>query len=114
MITYLNLPDDFYSSSPIQSNSKSKSVTVKAKSFNEEIRRINPTFLIIDIEGGEYELSQYADFYNVKKILVEVHPHVIGSEKVELFKNKLTQSGFQIDNKLSTGDIWFLEREKLT
>jgi len=37
------------------------------------VQKINPTFLIIDIEGGEDELLKYADFHNVRKLIIELH-----------------------------------------
>lgn len=104
------IDNDFYSSSTIAKNSKSKCVTVPTKSFNQELQKINPTFLIIDIEGGEYELSKYANFDNVQKILMEVHPNILGQEKLDSVKLKLVESGFKFNQNLSSNTIWFLEK----
>lgn len=103
--------ENFWSSSIIQRSSEFKPIQVPVKPFNEEIQRINPTFLIIDIEGGEYELMQYANLHNVKKILIELHERVIGHEKVKFVKDKLAGLGFQVNKKISTLEELFLERE---
>lgn len=100
----------FWTSSTIQQSRKAKAIRVPVKSFNQEVQKLNPSFLIIDIEGGEYELSQYGDFYNVQKILVEVHEAVIGRDKVEAFKSKLAQLGFQLNERLSTESVLFFQR----
>ncbi|AFY40741.1 methyltransferase FkbM family [Nostoc sp. PCC 7107] len=105
---------NFWSSSIIPWNEGAKPITVAVKSFNQEIRKINPSFLIIDIEGGEYDLLKYADFYNVKKLVIEIHPKAIGQDKAIFVKSKLAEMGFQINHKLSKNsgilEELFLER----
>jgi FkbM family methyltransferase len=106
---YLNR--DFWTSSVvIQNEQDARRIKIPVKSFNQEVQRINPTFLIIDIEGGEYDLVQYANFHNVKKILIEIHHTVLGLEKANFVKMKLKESGFQINEKYSYSQEFFLER----
>lgn len=101
---------DFWTSSAVRHGDDVRKIKIPMKSFDQEIQRINPTFLIIDIEGGEYDLVQYANFHNVKKILIEIHPNILGVEKANFVKNKLKESGFQINEKLSCVQEFFLER----
>lgn len=100
----------FWASSTIRRTSNAKAIQVLVKDFNLEIRRINPSFLIIDIEGGEYNLFEFADLYNVKKIVIELHEKLIGKEKVECVKQRLMQAGFKVNEKKSIRDELFLER----
>jgi len=102
--------ENFWSSSGIQRSPKAKAIQVPVKSFNQEVRRINPTFLSIDIEGGEYDLMQHADFYNVQRIVIELHERVIGHDKVEFVKEKLAQAGFQVNEVMSEKEQLFLQR----
>ena len=53
--------------------------------------------LICDIEGQEYELvMQEPDALgNAELIILEVHPHVIGEERVQALMSKLAQRGFK-------------------
>lgn len=90
---------NFWSSSIIPRSQDAKAITLSVKSFNEEIRRHNPTFLIIDIEGGEFELFKNADFLNVKKIMLELHNQVIGEEKAKFVKDRLLEAGFKMNEK---------------
>jgi hypothetical protein len=104
------LSGDFWSSSAVHHDKDGRKIKIPVKAFNQEIKRINPTFLIVDVEGGEYELLQYADFYNVKKLLIEVHPHILGWEKINLIKKKLADVGFLINEQVSGSQEFFLER----
>ncbi|MEA5580419.1 FkbM family methyltransferase [Nodularia harveyana UHCC-0300] len=100
----------FWSSSTIQRRPDDQVIQVPVVPFNEEIQRIDPTFLVIDIEGGEYELLQYANLHNVRKICIELHSNILGSEKTEVVKNKLAEQGFHIDPKQRYVNELFLSR----
>ncbi len=93
---------DFWTSSIISTRRSDRAVNVAVKSFNSELRRIDPTFLIIDIEGGEFELLKDADLGNVKKIAIEIHQNLLGIDKSEELKSKLVDSGFQIKKPMGS------------
>ncbi|OLP18237.1 hypothetical protein BST81_11810 [Leptolyngbya sp. 'hensonii'] len=99
-----------WSASIIQRDARFQPTQVPVKSFNQELERINPSFLIVDIEGGEYEFMQYARFNSVTKILMELHERVLGQEKIAAVKSQLLAAGFQIDPSQSDPDIIFLTR----
>lgn len=105
---YLN--KDFWASSTLPINQEYQVISIPVKSFNEEIFKINPTFLIIDIEGGEYELLKSANLYNVKKICLELHNDVLGEEKTNFILSKFADLGFVIDQNLSLSRELFLKR----
>ena len=56
----------------------------------------------MDIEGGEYELFQYIDFHNIKKIAIELHSRVISERKTNEVLQLLHDADFVIDHELST------------
>ncbi len=89
----------FWASSTIRRSPEDKEIKVPVASFNEEIRKINPSFLILDIEGGEYELFKSADFHNVKKIAMELHENLLGEEKTNFIKSRLTSAGFVLNER---------------
>jgi FkbM family methyltransferase len=101
---------NFWASSTIQRNSRNQAIKVPMKSFNQEVQRINPTFLLMDIEGGEYDLMQYADLHNIRKLQMELHRGFIGEEKANFVLSKLRESGFQVNQELSYKDNLLLER----
>ncbi|NEQ37076.1 MAG: FkbM family methyltransferase [Okeania sp. SIO3I5] len=92
-------------------NPSNKSIQVPVKSFNEEVYKINPTFLILDIEGGEYDLLQFADFHTIKKIVIELHPHFFGQEKLDFVISRLKDAGFNVNKKLSFTKQLLLQRD---
>jgi FkbM family methyltransferase len=71
-----------------------KTATVPVKPFNDEMVRIRPSFLIVDIEGGEYELFDYARFDTVRTIVIEMHPSVGGLRRSLALRRKLRRLGF--------------------
>lgn len=96
--------DSIWDSSDINYSQALRSIQVPMETFNEEIKKNNPSFLIIDIEGGEYELCQYADFHNVKKLSMELHEYIIGTEKANFVKSKLKEAGFKLNQQFSFGE----------
>ena len=86
--------NDFWASSIFNKAPGAKPITVPVISFNEKVREINPTFLLLDIEGGEYEFVKYADFHNIKKLMIEVHSWILTSEQIQFVKDMLTKVGF--------------------
>lgn len=95
------ISDNLWDSSKIKYNKNLQEIQVAVKSFNDEIKKINPSFLIMDIEGGEYDLCQYADFHNVKKLAMELHEDLIGTGNAEFVKSKLEANGFRLNQEFS-------------
>ena len=54
---------------------------VPAKPINAGIARIRPSMLIIDIEGGEFELFPEIDLLTIQKIVMKLHPSSAEREK---------------------------------
>lgn len=107
------LHKDFWMSSALPASSRSykQKININVKSLNQEIYNIKPTFLIIDIEGGEYDIFKYADLSNVKKICLELHNGVLGVEKTNIVLSKLSNWGFLIDDEVSFEKELFLRRD---
>jgi FkbM family methyltransferase len=99
--------DHFWSSSIFNKPQGAQPITVPVVSFNEKVRDINPTFLFLDIEGGEYEFVQYADFHNVKKLLIEIHGWVLSSEQIQFVNDRLIQQGFRLVEASGKEEFYF-------
>jgi FkbM family methyltransferase len=101
---------DFWASSA-QQTATSVIRKVPTRSLDDEIRRIRPTFLILDIEGGEYDLIRgIDDFQTIKKVSIELHESVIGPEKIDFIKRHLADAGFVIDPRYTVGWQLFASR----
>lgn len=72
-------------------------IRIPRRSLNDAIRRIDPTFLIMDIEGGERELFRFIDFHNIRKVALELHTEWIGRDEAEAIRRRLRDAGFAVD-----------------
>lgn len=90
-----NAAANIISSSAFERGVEGQTLTVKSEPFHEVIARHRPDVLIMDVEGGEYELLPNADLGPIRHILVELHPHIIGEQKVEEIKASLATAGFK-------------------
>lgn len=86
-------------------------VEVPVKELNEVIRTIQPSYLIMDIEGGEYEIFEAIDFQTITKIQFELHPDVLGPDKVSRMFKKLEDSNFIRDMSFASGDNYYFYKE---
>jgi FkbM family methyltransferase len=84
----------FQNSSSLATEAGMRPVTVPVRPLNAELARIRPTFLVIDIEGGEIELLAYADLTGVRKIMLEVHTALLGAGPVNALRRRLRRQGF--------------------
>jgi FkbM family methyltransferase len=92
---------NFWSSSTIKRHPKARPILVPMRRFNDELARLRPSFLIIDIEGGERDFIRYARLDGIRKICIELHPHVIGQESVAAVEAFFISHGFHEDLAVS-------------
>lgn len=105
-----HLEPEFWASSVHRTSETTDSVLVRQIDLNEELARVNPTFLVVDIEGGEGEFFDYARLDGVRKICVEMHPHVIGSARISALLGKLFDQGFVLDCAILRKNVMYLYR----
>ncbi|MEQ1592431.1 MAG: FkbM family methyltransferase [Thiobacillaceae bacterium] len=92
---------NFWSSSTIKRHPRAKPIQVPMKRFNDELTRLRPSFLIIDIEGGEQDFIHYARLDGLQKVCIELHPHVIGQAAVAEVEAFFIGQGFREDPAVS-------------
>lgn len=59
-------------------------------------------FLLMDIEGGEYDLIKTIDFHTIRKISTELHTYVLGQDRIDEIKAVMSGAGFVVDPSLSS------------
>lgn len=79
----------FSRSSVFDPGGETTPVEVPVLALAEELRNIGPSVLVLDIQGGEVELIEYADFSAVKKILIEFHPSMTGLGPIHRMRGNL-------------------------
>jgi hypothetical protein len=68
------------------------------EAFNEEVRSVKPSLLIIDIEGGEMELVPHMDLTGIRAIVIELHERVTGPEGAQTVRQSLMARGFRLED----------------
>lgn len=101
--------NDNFSSSSLHDRGGS-TITVPQKSFAAMLDRVRPTYLICDIEGGEVPLLTSIPLPGVRKICIELHPHIIGNHACSELMRKLLNEGFDFDLALSGRNVYFFHR----
>jgi len=103
-----HLENEFWASSAHRSGGRS--ITVRQLDRNTELARVKPSFLIVDIEGGEAEFFAGADLSRVRKICVETHPDVLGDRLLSEMVADLVAKGFALDFSLIRKNVFFFHR----
>ena len=88
----------------------SRQITVRGLSFKSimEMAGVDFNVMIIDVEGGEQFLPIASIPDGIKKILIEIHPEMIGARAAYTVLETLIKSGFQIQNR--NHNTWSLTR----
>lgn len=83
----------------IPSPNRKKSITVDTVNFRDELRRISPTVMKMDIEGAEYpilETLKPGDLRGLNSVFIEFHPDPKREERVGKFRAFLIEEGFEL------------------
>ena len=88
---------EFWASSTTARSAQAQAIKVPQRDLNAELKRLAPTFMIVDIEGGEADFFAYADLAGVRKICLETHPDVIGNDGISALFARLLAQGFLLD-----------------
>jgi FkbM family methyltransferase len=91
-------------------DSSTEMIKVSIEPLNEVIRHLKPTFLVMDIEGGEYEIVRLIEPLTIKKIQFELHPELLGDDKCNELFIILGKHGFEKDEYLSRHPNYFYQR----
>lgn len=103
-----HLDDDFWASSAHRAGGRA--ITVRQLDLNSELARVKPSFMIVDIEGGEAEFFASAELSTVRKICVETHPDVLGDRMLSEMFAGLVAKGFALDFSLIRKNVFFFHR----
>lgn len=97
----LNVGNEFWENSIVAGAGHTRTVRVPATTLAGLVQRLDyePTALIIDIEGAE----EFVDFRevpaSVRRIIVELHPQVIGHARTYRIVADLVNLGFQVESE---------------
>lgn len=105
------LEEHFWSSSTLQRSKDAQAIKVDGVNIDDVISEFSPNFLIIDIEGGEIDIVFSMNFETVNKVIMEIHPHVIGNGGAHKILHHLYGVGFIMDFNLSRDNVYYFYKE---
>lgn len=105
-----HIEPEFWASSTVRGSANANTIRVTQMDLNAELARVRPTFLIVDIEGGEIEFFETADLAGVRKICVETHPGIHANDALSGMLGRLIQQGFALDFTLMRKNVLYLSR----
>lgn len=104
------LHDAFWASSAEPGAGATRVVEVPVRPLNAQIERLQPTVLVMDIEGGEHALLPFMDLRPFERIVTELHERQLGRERTREMVERLYAAGFRIRRDLSAWEVVCLER----
>ncbi|NOU38251.1 MAG: FkbM family methyltransferase [Ferruginibacter sp.] len=97
--------------SSVSININNENIHLQKLNINEIISKIKPSFLIMDIEGGEYDIFKIINFQSIKKVQFELHPSILGEDKCEEIFTLLAKSKFEKVIDLEDGRNFYFEKK---
>jgi len=94
------LDKNVIASSAINRDEDHSETIVKSAKFNSILKEYCPDTVIIDVEGAEIFILDCKLLTSVKNLVVELHPHVVGQEKIDALLEKLEGFGFNIQRRI--------------
>jgi FkbM family methyltransferase len=91
----------FFSSSATAPHPESPGLDVPTLDVRAEFARLRPTFVLMDIEGGEGDLVPLIDWSGVRKLAIELHPELLGEAGLRALLATLAAAGFEESRLLS-------------
>jgi FkbM family methyltransferase len=87
-------------------------ITVPAETLSDVLRRVDPTVLVIDVEGAEHDLlASVRDWRRLRSIHMEVHPEVLSAAKIAAMLGRLAKDGFRVvESPVSDLNVVLLSR----
>ncbi|MFC6687899.1 FkbM family methyltransferase [Jhaorihella thermophila] len=86
--------DNVLSSSIYDRGLGAQQITIPSTAINDALAAAKANVVIMDVEGAEEELLPAADLSAVQTMIIEMHPHIIGENRVRALCDDLVARGF--------------------
>lgn len=102
--------NSFEASSTRQVNPNQQAVKVPTTPLEDQIARHRANTLVFDIEGFETEIIRKTDLSEIEKLMLEIHPKIIGLDTCCDLIETLEAQGLVLRADLAFGDVLAFER----
>jgi FkbM family methyltransferase len=89
--------DNIVSSSVFDRARGDKQITVESVAFDDIMSELHPDVVIMDVEGAEIELLASQMRQEIRHLIVEMHAHIVGQQKIDGLVSHLEQEGFKLE-----------------
>uniref|UniRef100_A0A6M3IJJ2 Putative methyltransferase n=2 Tax=viral metagenome TaxID=1070528 RepID=A0A6M3IJJ2_9ZZZZ len=72
-----------------------ETIRVQVMDVNRAVAEFGANVLHLDIEGGEAEVLMGADLTPINKVVVEMHPHILGESTCSYIIHRLAEAGIE-------------------
>ena len=72
-----------------------RTVEVPVEPLSDVMAAIRPSVMVVDIQGGEAELVRYADFSELRVLLIELHPDITGMAEATRIRRAIRAAGLR-------------------
>lgn len=74
--------EDIYASGMVDS-AVGRASTVHCDAFRDVLAEFRPNVLVMDVEGAEVDILPAGDLSGVERIILELHPKIVGQERID-------------------------------
>jgi hypothetical protein len=103
-------PNNIWASSLLKLSETSIELNLETIDINQVIREYHPNYLIMDIEGAEYDLLPLVDFSGINKLQIELHKKFLVSEKIDFLISILNKNELFEVKYLLTDEQYFFKK----
>lgn len=89
--------DNIVSSSVFDRARGDQQITVESIAFDDILAQLHPDVIIMDVEGAEIDLLAGALTADLHHLIVEMHPHIVGQQKIDSLWKHLEEEGFKLE-----------------
>lgn len=102
--------NSFEASSTRRLNDNQKAVQVPTTPLEDEIAAFKANVLVFDIEGFETEIINKTELSGIDKLILEIHPKIIGMDTCVDLIDHLETQGLILRTDMAFGDVLAFER----
>ena len=73
---------------------------VPCDAMQDVLDEFNPNVIVMDVEGAEVDLLPESDLNSLSKLIVELHPEIVGEDRIQKLLELLAQQGFTLVERL--------------
>ena len=99
-------------SSSLHERKQGRALTVPADPLDEVIAEWKPTAIVMDVEGAETTILASSRLAGVTKIILELHPQIVGEPAILTLKQQLGALGFKETGAIHKSSLFVRDAQR--